>query len=62
MRFKLPIKKPTSLCFGGKKLNTLFITSAKTLRKYEKKKENKSGCIFLIKTNIVGKKINYYKL
>jgi len=57
----LPIKKPTSLCFGGKKLNILFITSAKALEKDKNKKENKSGCIFLVKTNIVGKKINYYR-
>ena len=55
----LPIKKPTSLCFGGKKLNMLFITSAKTFDKQNKKVEKNSGSIFVIKTNICGKKINF---
>ena len=57
----LPIKKPTSLCFGGKKLNMLFITSAKTLNKVNNKVEKNSGSIFVIKTNISGKKVNFYK-
>ena len=57
----LPVKKPTSLCFGGKRLNMLFITSAKTFDKKNNKVEEKSGSIFVIKTKISGKKINFYK-
>ena len=57
----LPVKKPTSLCFGGEKLNMLFITSAKTFNKQNYRAETKSGSIFVIKTNISGKKINFYK-
>ena len=57
----LPVKKPTSLCFGGEKLNMLFITSAKTFNKQNYRAETKSGSIFVIKTNILGKKINFYK-
>lgn len=57
----LPVKKPTSLCFGGKKLNMLFITSAKSFSKQNHEVETKSGSIFVIKTNILGKKNNFYK-
>ena len=58
---KLPIKRPTSLCFGGKKLNKLFITSAKTSSKIKNNLDRDSGKIFVIQTNIKGKKINFYK-
>ena len=52
----LPIKKPTSLCFGGKKLNTLFITSAKSFEKHNNKKKRASGfkqrcCFFTRRRN-----------
>ncbi len=57
---KLPISRPTSICFGGKNLNTLFITSAKKINKYNKTEKN-SGNIFFIKTNVKGIKTNFYK-
>jgi len=58
---KLPIKRPTSLTFGGKNLDLLFITSAQTFNKKNQKLEKYSGNIFVIKTNIQGNKINFYK-
>jgi sugar lactone lactonase YvrE len=58
---KLPIKRPTSLSFGGKNLNLLFITSAKTFNKKNHKTEKNSGNVFVVKTNVKGKKINFYK-
>ena len=58
---KLPIKRPTSLTFGGKNLNLLFITSARTFHKKNMKVEKNSGNIFVIKTNIKGNKTNFYK-
>ena len=58
---KLPIKKPTSLCFGGNKLNMLFITSAKSFSKRNHKEESNSGSIFAVKTSIRGKKVNFFK-
>ena len=58
---KMPVKRPTSICFGGKKLNLLFVTSAKTFNKKNGKLDKNSGNVFVIKTNITGKKINFYK-
>ena len=57
---KMPISRPTSVCFGGENLKTLFITSAKKLNKFNKVEKN-SGNIFYIKTNIQGIKTNFYK-
>ena len=48
---KLPISRPTSVCFGGKKLNILFITSARKTNKFNQT-EKDSGNIFFIKTNV----------
>ena len=58
---KMPIKRPTSICFGGKDLNLLFITSAKNFNKTNGKLDKNSGNIFVIKKNITGKKISFYK-
>ena len=57
---QMPISRPTSVCFGGENLKTLFITSAKKLNKFNKVEKN-SGNIFYIKTNIKGIKTNFYK-
>ncbi len=53
----LPRKKITSLCFGGVKLDTIFVTSAE---ENLNKKIKKDGCVFKIKTNILGKKLNHF--
>lgn len=57
---KMPISRPTSICFGGKNLNILYITSAKKIYKSNKIEKN-SGNIFYIKTNIRGIKTNFFK-
>ena len=56
---KLPISRPTSVCFGGKNLNTLFITSARKTNKFNQT-EKDSGNIFFIKTNVKGIKTNFF--
>lgn len=56
---KMPISRPTSICFGGENLNTLFVTSAKKINKYNKI-EKDSGNVFYIKTNIKGIKTNFF--
>ena len=57
---KLPISRPTSVCFGGKNLNTLFITSARKTNKFNQP-EKDSGNIFFIKTNVKGIETNFFK-
>tara|TARA_A100000164_G_scaffold22124_1_gene17610 strand:- start:241 stop:1140 length:900 start_codon:yes stop_codon:yes gene_type:complete len=57
---KMPISRPTSVCFGGKNLNTLYVTSAKKIDKLNKIEKN-SGNIFYVKTNIKGIKTNFFK-
>lgn len=54
---KIPKKNVTSLCFGEKKLDTIFVTTAEDNLNSKLKK---SGKIYRIKTNICGKKINYF--
>ena len=54
----MPISRPTSICFGGKNLKTLFITTAKKINRFNKIEKN-SGNIFYIKTNIKGVKTNF---
>ena len=61
-KIRLPVRKPTSLCFGGKKLDTLFITSAQDFTKSNSKIKKNSGCVLTIKTNVTGNKINFYNI
>jgi sugar lactone lactonase YvrE len=52
----LPVKKPTSLTFGGKNLDTLFITSMTFgLTDEEKQSQPLSGKLFSCKVNSKGK-------
>lgn len=51
----LPVLHPTSCCFGGKNLKTLFITTSKLpLSEKERKKSPLAGRIFKVKTDITG--------
>ena len=43
-KIRLPVRKPTSLCFGGKKLDTLFITSAQDFTKSNSKIKKNKAC------------------
>jgi len=60
---KLPALNVTSVTFVGKKLNYLFITTAKIeTNKTQLKTYKHSGSSFIIKTKYTGLKIPYYKL
>ena len=60
---KLPALNVTSVTFVGKKLNHLFITTAKIeTNKTQLKTYKHSGSSFIIKTKYTGLKIPYYKL
>ena len=53
---ELDFPRPTSLAFGGKDMNKLFITSARTgLTKKEIKSAPKSGSLFSIETDFLGR-------
>lgn len=53
--FQLPVQRPTSICFGGKDLCDLYITSAQFgLSKKEKKRQPFAGDLFKIRTNVKG--------
>ena len=56
---ELPVSRPTSLCFGGGNLKNIYVTTARKLN--NNKLEKNSGNVFIIKTNIKGKKIHYFK-
>ena len=52
---KMPARRPTSCCFGGKNLTTLYVTSASTrLSEDELKQDPKAGCIFSLDVGIKG--------
>lgn len=58
----LPVLHPTSCCFGGKDLKTLFITSAYTALKGSKRAEYPlAGSTFRVETDTVGLLPNYFK-
>ena len=60
---KLPALNVTSVTFVGKKLNHLFITTAKIeTSKTHLKNYKYSGSSFIIKTEYTGLKIPYYKM
>ena len=60
---KLPALNVTSVTFVGKKLNHLFITTAKIeTNKTQLKTYKHSGSSFIIKSKYTGLKIPYYKL
>ena len=52
---KMPVQRPTSLCFGGKDLKTLFVTSAqRDLSAKQLKVHPKAGCVFAIDLDVAG--------
>jgi len=59
----LPVQRPTSLAFGGKNLDTLFITSASVdLSDSERLTQPTAGDLFMLKTGFEGKPSNLLKL
>ncbi len=61
-QIKIPAKNITNCIFGGLKNNQLFISTArKGMTSKDLKKYPLSGSLFSLKTNILGKKIYYFK-
>ena len=56
---KIPVSRPTSVCFGGKNMNNLFITTAKKFDEFKNQEKN-SGDVFIIKTNTRGINTNLF--
>ena len=51
----MPVSHPTSCCFGGKDMKTLFITSSKLpLTDVEKKQYPMAGKTFKVETETIG--------
>ncbi|WP_419901926.1 SMP-30/gluconolactonase/LRE family protein [Kiloniella sp.] len=54
-KIDMPVRRPTSLCFGGKDFKTLFITSASTRLTPEELAQNpEAGAVFKIDLDIPG--------
>lgn len=52
---KMPVRRPTSCCFGGPNMTTLYVTSASTRLSAEELKEDKfAGCVFSVDVGIKG--------
>ncbi len=59
----LPAKNITNCIFGGKLNNELFISTArKDMKRKEIRKYPLSGGLFKVKTNLKGKKSNFYNI
>jgi len=51
----MPVSRPSSVAFGGKDLDELYITSiAEGLSKEEKEKQPMAGDLFMVKTQVKG--------
>lgn len=62
MEVPVPAPQPTSCCFGGEELNTLFITSArKGLDAEMLKRYPSSGAVFVWQNDVAGKPGHMYK-
>lgn len=58
---KMPIQRPTSICFGGKNLDEIYITSASiNLSAEELLEQPQAGGLFRIKTGHVGMPQNLF--
>lgn len=52
---EMPVQRPTSCCFGGPKLSTLYVTSASVrLTPAELNRQPLAGCVFAIETTFQG--------
>ena len=59
---KMPIESPTSCCFGGEDLKTLFITSAKRdVKPIDLKNQPHAGCVFAMDLDVAGVSENFFK-
>jgi len=54
-KIELPVLHPTSCCFGGPDMSTLFITTSQIALSDRSKSDNPTaGCLFSIETSTVG--------
>ncbi len=54
-KIDMPVQRPTSLCFGGEDLKTLFVTSASTRLSTEELTENPdAGALFKLDLQVAG--------
>jgi len=59
---KMPVRRPTSCCFGGADLKTLYVTSASTRLSAEELKENPlAGCLFAVEVGAKGLLEPYFR-
>jgi sugar lactone lactonase YvrE len=59
----LPVPRVTSMCFGGPRLDTLYITSARIGLTYEQLKEAPlSGALFSCQPGVTGRPANYARV
>lgn len=60
-KVSLPVSRVTSCTFAGKNLDELYITTASEgLTKNELRKQANAGCIFKVKTDTTGFKVNRF--
>lgn len=58
---KMPVRRPTSCCFGGADLKTLYVTSASTRMSVEELKENpQAGSVFAMEVGVSGLQEPYF--
>jgi len=58
----LPVQRPTSCTFGGVGLDKLFITSAWTgLSESERREQPLAGDLFILPTDLMGQKENFFQ-
>lgn len=51
----VPVQYPTSCCFGGDDLSTLFITTSRlALSEHDRKRQSPAGKILMLETNVTG--------
>ena len=57
----MPVSRPTSACFGGPDMTTLFVTSAACdLTQAQLRREPQAGAVFAVETGIVGAPVSHF--
>lgn len=60
-KIELPVQRPTSVCFGGPALKTLFITTASVdLKKEDLSLQPLAGDLFAFEAEVSGRPCNYF--
>jgi len=62
-RIDLPVTQPSSVCFGGEKLDQLFITTARQgLTSAQQAAQPRAGAVFVARPGVVGQPIPQFQL